>query len=47
LLDVEAARSAGLSTAWVSRFGLGWPDTLAPADIVVHDCLQLAEALGV
>ena len=47
LLDVEAARSAGLSTAWVNRFGSGWPDTIAPADIVLEDCLQLAEALGV
>jgi len=47
LLDVEAARSAGLSTAWVSRFGCEWPGAIAPADIVVHDCLQLAEALGV
>ena len=47
LLDVEAARSAGLSTAWVSRFGYEWPDAITPADIVVHDCLQLAEALGV
>jgi hypothetical protein len=36
-----------LSTAWVSRFGYEWPHTIAPADIEVHDCLQLADALGV
>ena len=46
-LDVEAARASGLGTAWVTRFGQQWPDTVVPADIVVTDCLQLAEALGV
>jgi FMN hydrolase / 5-amino-6-(5-phospho-D-ribitylamino)uracil phosphatase len=47
LLDVEAARAAGLSTAWVNRFAQQWPGTIAPADITVADCIQLAEALGV
>jgi FMN hydrolase / 5-amino-6-(5-phospho-D-ribitylamino)uracil phosphatase len=47
VLDVEAARAAGLSTAWVNRFAQQWPATLAPADIVVTDCTQLAESLGV
>ena len=47
LLDVEAARAAGLSTAWVNRFCQQWPSALAPADIVVTDCTQLAESLGV
>jgi len=46
-LDVEAARASGLSTAWVTRFGQQWPESVAPADVVVTDCLQLAEALGV
>jgi len=47
LLDVEAARAAGLSTAWVNRFAQQWPDTIAPQDIAVTDCTQLAESLGV
>lgn len=45
-LDVEAARASGFSTAWVNRFGQQWPDTIASADLVVTDCLQLAESLG-
>lgn len=47
VLDVEAARTSGFSTAWVNRFNQQWPDTIAPADLVVTDCLQLAESLGV
>ncbi|HVW71308.1 MAG TPA: HAD family hydrolase [Steroidobacteraceae bacterium] len=47
VLDVAAARAAGLLTAWVNRFGQRWPDTIAPADIVVTNCTQLADALGV
>jgi FMN hydrolase / 5-amino-6-(5-phospho-D-ribitylamino)uracil phosphatase len=47
LLDVEASRAAGLRSAWVNRFDQRWPDTLAPADIVVTNCTQLAEILGV
>jgi FMN hydrolase / 5-amino-6-(5-phospho-D-ribitylamino)uracil phosphatase len=47
VLDVAAAREAGLSTVWVNRFDLEWPSELAPADIVVTDLAQLAEFLGV
>ena len=47
LLDVEASRAAGLRGAWVNRFDQPWPDTLAPADIVVTNCTQLADLLGV
>lgn len=47
VLDVEAAREAGLSTVWVNRFDQQWPKEIAPADIVVADFTQLAEALGV
>src|ERR1700730_3784661 len=46
-LDVEAARAAGLRTAWVHRFDQRWRHAIAPADIVVMNCTQLAEALGV
>ena len=47
VLDVEASRAAGLRSAWVNRFDQQWPDTLAPADIVVTNCTQLADQLGV
>ena len=47
VLDVEASRAAGLHSAWVNRFDQQWPDTLAPADLVVSNCTQLAELLGV
>jgi len=47
LLDVEAARAAGMHTAWINRFDQAWPDTLAPADLVLTNCTQLADALGV
>jgi FMN hydrolase / 5-amino-6-(5-phospho-D-ribitylamino)uracil phosphatase len=47
VLDVEASRAAGLRSAWVNRFDQQWPDTLAPADLVVTNCTQLADHLGV
>ena len=46
LLDVEAARAVGLRTAWMNRTGQVWPDTVAPADIQVGDCAELADQLG-
>jgi putative hydrolase of the HAD superfamily len=46
LLDVEAARAAGLATAWMNRTDLAWPATVAPADIDVGDCIELAIQLG-
>lgn len=47
VLDVEAARAAGLKTAWVNRFAQQWPPAITPADIAVTNCTQLAESLGV
>jgi FMN hydrolase / 5-amino-6-(5-phospho-D-ribitylamino)uracil phosphatase len=47
VLDVQAARAAGLKTAWVNRFAQQWPLAIVPADIAVTDCTQLAEALDV
>jgi FMN hydrolase / 5-amino-6-(5-phospho-D-ribitylamino)uracil phosphatase len=47
LLDVEAARAAGLRTAWVNRFEQQWPAAIAPPDIVVTQCTELADSLGV
>jgi putative hydrolase of the HAD superfamily len=46
LLDVEAARAAGLATAWMNRTGQAWPATVHPADIDVSDCVELASQLG-
>jgi putative hydrolase of the HAD superfamily len=45
LLDVEAARAAGLATAWMNRTGQTWPATVRPADIDVSDCVVLAVQL--
>jgi putative hydrolase of the HAD superfamily len=47
VLDVEAARAAGMHTAWINRFDLHWPESLVPADLVLTNCTQLADALGV
>jgi len=47
VLDVEASRAAGMHSAWIDRFNQQWPRTLAPADLVITNCTQLAEALGV
>ena len=46
LLDVEAARAAGLQTAWMNRSGMMWPANVSNADINVIDCLDLAIRLG-
>jgi putative hydrolase of the HAD superfamily len=46
VLDVEAARAAGLSTVWVNRLNQQWPSELAAPDIVVTDFIQLAESFG-
>jgi 2-haloalkanoic acid dehalogenase type II len=46
LLDVEAARTAGLATAWMNRTGQTWPAAVRPADIDVSDCIELALQLG-
>jgi FMN hydrolase / 5-amino-6-(5-phospho-D-ribitylamino)uracil phosphatase len=46
LLDVEAARAAGLASAWMNRTGQAWPATVAPADIDISDCIELAVQLG-
>ncbi|HTX05051.1 MAG TPA: HAD family hydrolase [Steroidobacteraceae bacterium] len=45
-LDVEAARAAGLRTAWMNRSEAPWPTSLQPADADVADCMQLAELLA-
>ena len=44
-LDVHAARTAGFAAAWMNRRDSGWPAELQPADLVVEDCLALAQCL--
>lgn len=46
VLDVAAARAAGCVTAWMNRRAQTWPRELAPAELVIADCAQLALALG-
>ena len=46
LLDVAAAREAGLRSAWMNRGACAWPAELAPAELVVRDCAELAASLG-
>jgi putative hydrolase of the HAD superfamily len=45
-LDVAAARAAGCRSAWMNRRALPWPADLAPADLSVRDCSELAALLG-
>jgi 2-haloalkanoic acid dehalogenase type II len=47
LLDVVAARAAGLRTVWMNRRALAWPQGMQPADLNVSDCAQLATHFGV
>jgi putative hydrolase of the HAD superfamily len=44
-LDVAAARAAGCGTVWMNRRLHGWPAHLAPADLTVGSCTELADAL--
>jgi putative hydrolase of the HAD superfamily len=44
-LDVEAARAAGLKTAWMNRRAHAWPSQFAPADLIITSCTELADAL--
>jgi 2-haloalkanoic acid dehalogenase type II len=46
LLDVVAAHAAGFGAVWMNRRALPWPAHLAPADLSVSDCAQLATRLG-
>ncbi len=45
-LDVAAARAAGCRSAWMNRRASPWPSDLAPADLSVRDCSELAARLG-
>ncbi len=45
-LDVEAARAAGMRTAWMNRSGVAWPEAIQGPDLAVADCFELAQAFG-
>jgi len=45
LVDVEAARAAGLRAAWMNRRRASWPEQLAAPDLVIGDCDELAAVL--
>ncbi len=47
LLDVEAARAAGLRSAWMNRSDMPWPADLERADFEIADCVVLAQALDI
>ncbi len=47
VIDVAAARDAGMRSAWMNRGALQWPVKIAAADLVVRDCTELASMLGV
>jgi len=45
-LDVAGAARAGMRTCWVDRKKAGWPDDLAPADLVVDTLDALVAVLA-
>ncbi|HYL04227.1 MAG TPA: HAD-IA family hydrolase [Steroidobacteraceae bacterium] len=46
VLDVTAACAAGCRAAWMNRRGAPWPEGLAPPELTVSDCRDLASRLG-
>ncbi len=44
--DIEAARQSGMTTAWVNRKSLPWPELLAEPDYMVTDLEGLADLLS-
>jgi putative hydrolase of the HAD superfamily len=46
LLDVDAARSAGLRTAWMNRKNELWPPEVLAPDLVVTECGALVATLA-
>ncbi|HVS75758.1 MAG TPA: HAD family hydrolase [Steroidobacteraceae bacterium] len=46
MLDIEAARAAGLRTAWMNRGREPWPGSVETADFDVADCMHLAQLLA-
>lgn len=46
LLDVQAARDAGMSAVWVNRTGRDWPESLQPPEREIQDLAELVDWLG-
>jgi putative hydrolase of the HAD superfamily len=44
-IDVEGARTCGLRAIWMNRVGAAWPEALAPPELTVCDCDELAREL--
>jgi putative hydrolase of the HAD superfamily len=44
-IDIAGAREAGLRTAWIDRNGDGWPDRMAPPDVIVSTIAELVTVL--
>ena len=46
MLDVEAARQAGMRSVWMNRSDRGWPDDVPPAEHMVKDLNELMDWLA-
>lgn len=44
--DIEGARQAGLTTAWMNRVSAEWPEQLPSPDAEIKSMIELAELLG-
>lgn len=45
-IDIIGAQEAGLRTAWVNRNRVGWPEHIAPPDVVVSTIAELLTVLA-
>lgn len=46
LLDIEAARAAGLRTAWMNRWEETWPADVVAPDLTIPECSALVRKLS-
>ena len=44
-IDIAGAQEAGLRTAWINRNGDGWPEHVAPPDVIVSTIAELLTVL--
>ncbi len=44
-IDIVGAQEAGLRTAWINRNGDGWPEHVAPPDVIVSTIAELLTVL--
>jgi putative hydrolase of the HAD superfamily len=45
VMDISGARAVGYQTAWIDRFGVGWPGNQDPADYAIKSLSDLVELL--